>query len=175
MRIILAAFAIALAVAAPALAQTPQLPTCDAPEHRALDFWVGEWDAYRADNNQLNGRSSITRIEADCVILEEWTGVGSPAFSGRSFNVYDRVSGNWEQYWVSSTGNRTHYVGGPIDNGMRYTTPTATALAPGQPALFRRITLLRHEDGAVSQRGESSADGQTWALNYLLIYRPRAN
>lgn len=171
MRAIIAIVFAALAAAPPAFAQ-PQLPNCQAAEHRGMDFWIGEWDAYRADNNALSGRSTITLIQSGCVIREQWTSEGQP-FSGESYNIYNRVSGKWEQYWVSSTGNRTHYVGEPIENGVRLTTPVASALNPGAPAQFSRVTLTAQPDGTVLQRGESSADGQTWTLNYLLVYRRR--
>lgn len=174
MRLLLALLA-AFALVAPASAQQQQqMPTCEAAEHRALDFWIGEWDAHRADTNALGGRSTISSIQSGCAIREQWTSVGGPAFSGESLNIYDRVSGRWEQYWVSSTGNRTHFVGGPIENGMQLTTPTALALSPGAEPQFRRVTLTAQPDGTVHQRGETSADGQTWTLGYLLVYRRRS-
>jgi hypothetical protein len=171
MRTFLAALAV-IAFATPAIAQQ-RLPTCETAEHRALDFWIGEWDAYRADTNALSGHSTITSVQSGCVIREQWTSEGQP-FSGESYNIYDRVSGRWEQYWVSSTGNRTHYVGGLIENGMQLTTPAASALSPGGAAQFSRVTLTAQPDGTVHQRGENSADGSAWTLGYLIIYRRRA-
>ena len=57
-----AALVALVAVAPAAFAQTPQRPpTCDAPEHRAFDFWIGEWDAYVTGTENLAGRSSIRR------------------------------------------------------------------------------------------------------------------
>ena len=58
MRTLFAAFA-TLALSTPALAQQQQMPNCEAAEYRAFDFWIGEWDAVRADNNAPAGRSSI--------------------------------------------------------------------------------------------------------------------
>lgn len=157
---------------APAAAQTSPSPGCEAPEHRALDFWVGEWDAFRVDNNQAAGRSSIRIEDGGCVVTEHWTSVRTP-FSGRSLNLYSRESGRWEQYWVDSTGGRTLFVGGPIDNGIQMTTVEPVA-QPSGPAAYSRVTLLARPDGAVLQRGETSEDGQTWTLRYAFIYRRRA-
>jgi hypothetical protein len=171
MRVLLAALAILIAPA-PVSAQQPQLPNCEAAEHRALDFWIGEWDAYRADTNALSGHSTITSIQAGCVVREQWTSAGT-AHSGESYNIYDRVSGRWEQYWVSSTGNRTHYVGGPIENGMQLTTPVPSATSASGTAVFWRVTLTAQPDGTVHQRGQNSTDGTNWTTNYLLIYRRR--
>lgn len=173
MRLHYAVLAAAL-LATPALAQSqPALPTCEAPEHRALDFWVGEWEAFRADNGALSGRSSIRAEDRGCAVTEHWTSANAP-FTGQSINLYDRVSGNWEQYWVSSTGNRIYFVGGPIENGVRMTTPEARPQNPGGPAVFSRVTLTSQPDGTVQQRGETSENGENWTVNYVLVYRRRA-
>jgi len=171
MRALIAAFALALN-APTALAQTqPPPPTCEAAEHRGLDFWIGEWDAFRADNNAPAGRSSIRAEDSGCVITEHWTNLNAP-FSGRSLNFYDRNSGRWEQFWVDSRGGRVHYVGSAIENGVQMTSGPTVAAAGGAPQ-FNRVTFLAREDGTVLQRGETSADGQTWTLGYAFIYRRR--
>jgi hypothetical protein len=171
MRMFLAALA-ALTLSPAALAQQEQaLPTCEAPEYRAFDFWIGEWDAFRADTNAPAGRSSVRSEDAGCVITEHWTSLGQP-YSGRSLNIYDRTSQRWEQFWVDSTGNRVHFIGGPIDTGMRVTTDAPVPVAPGQQA-YSRMTFTNNPDGTVLQHGEQSADGQTWTTSYAFIYRRR--
>lgn len=170
MRTFITAFA-TLAIAWPAFAQTPPpAPTCDTAEYRAFDFWIGEWDAFRADTNAPAGRSSIKSEDAGCVITEHWTSLGTAGYSGRSLNIYDRASGRWEQFWVDSTGNRVHFIGGPTDTGMRVTTAAPVAVAPGQQA-YSRMTFTNNVDGTVLQHGEQSADGTTWTTAYAFIYR----
>ena len=171
MRSVLAAIAAALLLPSVACAQTPQPPGCDAADYRALDFWVGEWDAFRADTNAPAGRSSIRREDSGCVITEHWTSLNSP-YSGRSLNIYDRTSGLWEQFWVDSTGARTLFVGGPIENGMQLTTLEPVPM-PGGVMRYSRVTLTTRDDGTVLQHGESSADGRVWATRYAFIYRRR--
>jgi hypothetical protein len=172
MRILPAAIA-ALAIAAPASAQQqPQPPTCEAAQFRAFDFWVGEWDAFRADNNAPAGRSSIRNEDSGCVVTEHWTSL-NVAYSGRSLNIYDRGSGKWEQFWVDSTGNRVHFVGGPTETGaMRIATEAPVFVSPTQQA-YSRITYTANPDGSVLQHGEQSGDGQTWTTTYAFIYRRR--
>jgi hypothetical protein len=173
MRMLLVALA-ALALAAPASAQQPQAPpTCEAPEHRAFDFWIGEWDAFRADNNAPAGRSSIRAEDQGCVITEHWVSLGQRGYSGRSLNIYDRTSGKWEQYWVDSTGNRVHFIGAPTETGMRIATAAPVWVSPTQQA-YSRITFTNNADGTVLQHGEQSVDGQTWTTSYAFIYRRRA-
>lgn len=174
MRRVSAACAALLMFAPSALAQSqqPQPPNCSAAEHRTLDFWVGEWDAFRADTGAPAGRSSIRREDDGCVIAEHWTSLNTP-YSGRSLNIYDRASGRWEQYWVDSTGARTHFIGGPIENGMQLTT-AAPAPVQGNVERYSRVTLTARSDGTVLQRGEVSADRAEWTTTYAFIYRRRA-
>lgn len=170
MRLHLAALAL-LALATPAHAQQPPpAPTCQAPEYRAFDFWIGEWDAERADTHAPAGRSSIRSEDAGCVITEHWVSLGTVGYSGRSLNIYDRVSEKWEQFWVDSTGARVHFVGAPTQNGMRITTEAPVPIAPGQLA-YSRMTFTHNADGSVLQHGETSPDGQTWTTSYAFIYR----
>jgi hypothetical protein len=171
MRTLIAILAV-LALATSASAQPQQQsPTCDSHDFHAFDFWVGEWDAFRADTNAPAGRSSIRSEDAGCVVTEHWTSLNTP-YSGRSLNIYDRTSRQWEQFWVDSTGNRVHFIGGPIENGMRITTEAPVTVAPGQQA-YSRITFTNNSDGTVLQHGEQSADGQTWTTSYAFIYRRR--
>lgn len=170
MRIAFALLAVTLAATPFAHAQ-PAPPTCAAQEHRALDFWIGEWDAFRADTNAPAGRSSIRTEDAGCVITEHWVSLNAP-YSGRSINLFDRASGRWEQYWADSTGTRVHFIGGPIANGLQMTT-AAPAPAPSGPPQYARVTFTARDDGTVLQRGESSPDAQTWTTTYAFIYRRR--
>jgi len=168
------AFVATLTLTSPAFAQTsPPAPTCEAPQYRAFDFWIGEWDAERADTHAPAGRSSVRAEDAGCVITEHWVSLGTAGYSGRSLNIYDRASQKWEQFWVDSTGNRVHFVGGPTENGMRITTEAPVTVAPNQQA-FSRMTFTNNPDGSVLQHGEQSVDGQAWTTSYAFIYRRRA-
>lgn len=157
-----------------AYAQQAQLtlPTCAAPEHRAFDFWVGEWDVYVTGADSLAGRSSIRNEDAGCVITEHWTSARAP-YTGQSVNIYDRATRQWNQYWVDSTGEVTRFVGGPFENGMRLLDP-ANVAAGQDGALQTRMTFTANADGTVRQHGETSPDGTAWTTSYDLTYRRRA-
>lgn len=67
------------------------------------------------------------------------------------------------------------YSGGPIDGNMTY---EGDIPAPGgQPASGRmhvRLTFFKRPDGSVRQFSERTSDGgQTWQVNYDLIYTKR--
>lgn len=149
----------------------PQTPTCAAPEYRAFDFWVGEWDAYVAGTENLAGRSSIRSENAGCVITEHWTSPRGP-YTGQSINIYDRVTGQWNQFYADSTGEVTRFVGAPFEGGMRLVDPANISAEQDGPR-HTRMTFTPNADGAVRQHGESSTDGVTWTTDYAFIYRRR--
>lgn len=164
-------FAFAMTLVQGAHAQ-PQRPDCSAPQHRAFDFWLGEWDAYVTGTDQLAGRSTIASEDAGCVITEHWRSEGAP-FSGRSLNLYDRAIGHWRQTWVDSVGDVTDFVGDPTPDGMQLTAPND--VSPNNPTPhFTRMTFTKNADGSVRQLGESSADGRTWTVRYDYTYRHHA-
>ncbi|WP_245917623.1 hypothetical protein [Aureitalea marina] len=47
-------------------AQDSNCPCC-TPEHRAFDFWIGEWEVTNPDGSEA-GVNTITRIEDGCVL-----------------------------------------------------------------------------------------------------------
>lgn len=158
-----------------AAAQTPP-PNCEAPEYRAFDFWIGEWDAYETGTDNLAGRSTIAREDAGCTITEHWRSQDGSGYTGRSINIYDRQTGRWEQYWVDSTGEATHFVGGPIEGGAMRITDAAnvrTGVNNGQPFQVR-MTFTPNADGSVRQHGETSGDGVSWTSRYDFTYRRHA-
>jgi hypothetical protein len=172
MRTLILAAALAFAPAAMAQTAPPASPACDAPEHRAFDFWIGEWDAYVTGTENLAGRSSITSEDRGCVITEHWISAGQP-FSGRSLNLYDRQTQHWEQFWVDSTGEVTRFVGNPIAGGAMRLTDPANVNARNTTPFHTRMTFTPNADGSVRQHGERSSDGVTWTTTFDYTYRRR--
>jgi len=166
----IAAF-ILLTACAHAQQTPPQLPTCSAPEFRAFDFWVGEWDVVVTGTENRAGSSVIGKENADCVITEHWTSARGP-YTGQSLNMYDRATGHWNQYYMDSTGEVTRFEGGPFENGMRLLDPANVAAGQSAP-LQTRMTFTANADGTVRQHGETSPDGATWTTSYDLTYRRR--
>lgn len=161
--------AVIAALTSAAYAQTPY--ACTSPEHRAFDFWIGEWDVYVTGTERLAGRSSVRSEDAGCVVTEHWQG---PGFSGRSLNSYDRFAGSWSQFWTDSGGEVTRFVGGPFEGGMRLTDP-ANVSAQSSTPYQARMTFTPNADGSVRQHGETSFDGITWTSRYDYTYRRRAD
>ena len=98
---------------------------CDFDSHyREFDFWLGEWEVRTAAGSVLAGNSVIEKTLGSCVILENWTGAGGG--SGKSFNIYNATSKQWEQIWVDATGSLTKYSGGIKDGAMDYYADSAS-------------------------------------------------
>ncbi|TFH66502.1 MAG: hypothetical protein E4G90_03195 [Gemmatimonadales bacterium] len=131
------------------LSQTTPPPDCSGPEHRAFDFWVGEWDV--TANNQVAGSNSITLAQAGCILHEHWTGAGGG--SGESFNFYDRSTDTWNQLWIDASGNVLR-LEGHYDGEMRLIGET---LRNGV-SIRQKLTFFKNADGSVRQFWESSRD-----------------
>lgn len=171
MRALFIVFA-SLAFAAPALAQQANPPpACMTPEYRVFDFWVGEWKAYVTGTDKLAGLSTITREDGACVITEHWRSQVA-SFTGRSLNIYSADAKHWEQFWVDSTGDLTHFIGHATSDGMDLVAEDDTS--PGQPTpVFTRMIFTHNADGTVRQHGLASSDrGKTWTDSYDFTYRP---
>jgi hypothetical protein len=158
------ALLLALAAVPAAPAPPPNAPTCDAPEHRQFDFWVGEWSVVGKKAGKVVGHSRIESALGGCLIVETWTG----GAQSRSLNLYNRDLGAWEQFWVDSQGNRLQLQGGLRDGAMVLETPP---LPDGTaPRRRDRITWTPDAQGRVRQVWTVSVDGGEWAVQFDGLY-----
>lgn len=157
-------------VSVAALGQQAPPPTCDAPEHRQFDFWIGEWRVESAEGKLL-GTNSISRDLASCVLLEHWRGVRG--FEGKSFNLWNRAERRWHQTWVDQSGNLLLLDGGMDGPSMRLEWKGKQR--DGTPVRHRITwTPIDREDcrGCVRQYWESAgADGE-WKPVFEGFYKP---
>lgn len=115
--------------APPAVAAQPSSPpsaACKGPEHRQLDFWIGEWDLVirqrkapeSSEWDEAKGRNHIQAILGGCAVEESFTGEGPGApWAGRSLSMY-RPEGRWRQTWVDDGGDYLAFTGGMKDGKM---------------------------------------------------------
>jgi hypothetical protein len=151
--------AFALGVAAPSPAQSNP-PSCAATEHRAFDFWIGEWNVHGA-NGKLAGTNSIKREIGGCVLHERYdTGRG---YSGESFNIYDAPRKVWHQTWVDSGGLLLVLEGGVRDGKMVLEGQTTGS---DQKMTKHRISWTPNPDGSVRQLWESAGPGGEWVVAF---------
>ena len=135
------------------------------PEYRQLDFWVGEWNVFNTQKQQV-GTSSVQSILKDCVVLENWKDmVGG---EGKSFNKFNTSLQKWEQFWVQDNGGTTHYTGQLEDGKMMYLAESKT---PAGASFLRRLSFTPIAADKVRQFEEISTDGgKTWTVGYDFLY-----
>ena len=146
----------------------PPPAKCDSAEHRQFDFWVGKWDVYRSDTNQLVAHSLIEKLYAGCALMENWMPIGGTG--GGSLNSWRPATKRWHQTWTDSGNNWNEYVGGLEGDAMVISGTSTSASGVSSPV---RITYQRGDGGSVVQTGYQSGDGgKSWSLTYQFIYRP---
>lgn len=145
----------------------PPPENCTAPEHRQLDFWIGDWDVYVTGTDTMVGRSRIESIYNGCALREGWSPFDMN--EGGSLSGYDPVAGGWWQAWTDSRAERIDYRG-RFENGRMVLI--ANRPAQGElPARLNRI-IFTPEGETVRQVGEASSDGgRGWATSYDYTYR----
>lgn len=153
-----------------AAAQPPPPAGCDSAEHKQFDFWVGKWDVYRSDTDQLVASSLVEKLYGGCAVRENWMPIGGTG--GGSLNSWRPAEGKWRQTWTDTGNNWNEYAGG-MDGGLMVLT--GSSVNPAGAAKPVRMTYEAKPDGSVVQTGYQSADeGKSWTLNYQFVYRPAA-
>jgi hypothetical protein len=143
------------------------------PVYRQFDFWLGEWEVFGI-NGQKAGDSKISLMLDSCVIYEEWTSAGKQGgivFAGKSFNTFNKSTGQWQQTWVDNTGGSNEYLQGKFENNTIMYLSKPFAIHKDTMAI-RKMTFFNLEPNKVRQLGEiSKNNGITWITEYDLEYR----
>ncbi len=136
-------------------------PACTASEHRAFDFWRGNWSV-RVSSGGLAGTNLVHRL-AGCGIQENWRDASSGG--GISLNMYDPRSDAWTQFYVASTGGSIELSGSLHGGAMVLQGPSGTVVD--------RITWSVLEDGRVRQLWERSTAGGAFSTYFDGYYERR--
>jgi hypothetical protein len=137
---------------------------CDAPEYRAFDFWLGEWQVYKSDG-KLAGTSRIEREYGGCVLHERYK--NDAGYSGESLNIYDAGRKVWHQTWVDNAGTLLLLDGGLREGKM----VLEGAAVEGAKHVRHRITWTPNADGTVRQHWESREGEGKWNTIFDGLYR----
>lgn len=131
----------------------PQNQNCNTENHRAFDFWLGNWEVYNKNGDHI-GTNNIYLIQNGCGIQENWTSEMGGA--GTSYNFYDVKTEKWHQSWISSSGNALMISGGFSDGKMQMQSEPLNGK-------IDKISWIPQEDNSVLQIWEISTDnGKTW-------------
>ena len=146
----------------------PPANLCDTPGHHQFDFWVGRWDVFRSDTNQLVAHSLVEQLYSGCAVRENWMPLQSAG--GGSINVYQPKARQWRQLWADSANSLNDYSGGLRGKTM---VLTGTSLGPSGAVTRVRMTYEPQKDGSVVQTGyDLPGAGKRWQLRYQFVYRP---
>ncbi|NKB87683.1 MAG: hypothetical protein GKS06_05630 [Acidobacteria bacterium] len=133
--------------AAPAIQQGP----CATPDHRAFDFWVGQWVVYDPQGDVV-GRNTLELKLYGCTLHESWESASGPTGNGHSYSFFDAQAGKWHQTWIDASGTALYLEGGWNGEAM--------VMSDGP----NRVTWTPHDDGSVQQVWQTSTDdGTTWS------------
>ncbi len=160
---------LSLCLAAPLAAQTP----CGTEDHRAFDFWIGEWEVHRSADCALAGTNRIESILGGCVLHESYE--TPQGYVGESFSIFDGSRRVWHQSWVDNGGLLLRIEGGIRDGAM--VMEGTTTGADGTETRNRITWTVLDEDGdRVRQLWETSTDdGATWSAAFDGEYRRRGS
>jgi hypothetical protein len=144
-------------------------PCAADANYRAFDFWIGEWDVQPTGAARAplgSGATNVVERQLDgCVIQENWAPIGGVG-AGKSFNTYNSVTKQWEQYYVDARGTITHYKGTFHADGHLYFEADQFGTTNKI-----RMTFFNQGPNQVRQLGQTSADGgKTWTVSFDLTY-----
>ena len=161
---------IALAIAVAVQSAPPPPVDCTDANHRAFDFWIGDWAVSQTGGTAVIAKSKIEKI-VGCAISETYDQTMGPGgrpvdYHGRSISSYVPAEGGWRQYYVDNGGAAVSLTGGIVNGAM--------VLSNKLPVGDSRMTLTANPDGSVRQHGELSTDGgKNWSTTFDFTYRKR--
>lgn len=142
---------------------------CSGAEHRQLDFWLGTWQVSwdLPDGRRAEGRNTITRTHAGCVLTEAFEGgPDTNHFQGTSHSLFHVPTRQWRQTWVDTLGGYFDLTGGPAPEGrFILTNIRLTDSAPHLRMVWENIS-----PAALDWLWQKSADGQTWETAWHIRY-----
>ncbi|MDF0715946.1 hypothetical protein PY092_07290 [Muricauda sp. 334s03] len=148
-------------------AQNDDKCSCCSENHRAFDFWIGEWEVVNSQNGSPAGSSVVSREENGCVIHEKWTSA-NPGYTGTSLNFFNAESNQWEQLWVDNVGAVLKLKGNRDGNKMILTSDEFEK----EGKKFRnRITWTKNDDGTVRQFWEVLGEDEKTSIAFDGLYR----
>jgi hypothetical protein len=142
------------------------------PDSSWFDFWIGDWDIYwyGKDSVKEYGENHIKRTLGDKVLLEEFkikTGANA-GFEGKSWSVYNKNTGKWNQTWVDNSAAYLPFTG--RKDGQNRIFEQEIVKKDGTK-LMQRMVFKNVTPYNFTWDWESSSDeGKTWTNNWQLFY-----
>lgn len=167
--------AVAVACMIPHLATAaegePVSRDCATPEHRQLDFWIGDWDTFESDapGGASIARARVKSIAQGCALHELYE--QNDGLIGESILSYDSVHKRWQQTWVTNRGALMVIVGTFVDGAL--VLQGDVRLKDGTSVL-QRITWKAQGMGVRESAVLSRDGGKTWTPAFDVLFLNRA-
>ncbi len=153
-----------------AQAPAPAAAPCSGPEWKQFDFWLGTWKA-RWDalpgTPAGTGTNRITKTLGGCVVEENFTTDEAEPLVGHSVSTFSPQRSAWLQTWVDNQGSYLDFVGRWADGRM---VLSRSAVGRDGKPQHQRMTFENIRPDAFDWRWETSPDGATWTLRWLIHY-----
>jgi hypothetical protein len=123
---------------------------CDTPQHHQFDFWVGDWQVFEANSNQLVAFDRVEKHSQGCIVQQNLTfitdmfrrpGVGY-RLAGIGVNRFDGEG--WLELWADNQWGAIVLRGKPDANGSM----VLTSIIPSRNRDLRLVWEKR-PDGSV--------------------------
>lgn len=146
---------------------------CDTPQHHQFDFWVGDWQVFDANNNQLVAIDRVEKHSEGCIVQQNLTFITDlyrrPGVSYRLAGVgVNRFDGEeWLELWADNQWGAIVLRGKPDANGSM----VLTSIIPSRNRDLR-LVWEKLPDGSVRNLEYVAAAGSgKWEKYGDLIYR----
>jgi Protein of unknown function (DUF1579) len=155
--------------------QTPA-PTrsCDLPEGKQFDFWVGEWELKwpagqgGAAAGQVGTGTNVIKKILGNSIVEENFGSSMTQMKGMSFSAYDQRTGEWKQTWVDNGGSYLLFTGKFKDGVMELRSPPRVT---PKGKIINRMVYKNITGNSLDWDYQYSIDeGKTWVDAWNIHY-----
>ena len=130
------------------IAQSENNCACCTEQHKAFDFWLGDWTVYNS-NGDVVGSNKLVKLQDSCVMQENWVATNGTN-TGTSYNFYDQKDSTWNQVWISNSGNILRLKGNLNSDGEMVLRSELIAGKKGN--YYNQITWFEDEDDNVVQR-----------------------
>jgi hypothetical protein len=140
-------------------------PSCNQPEARQFDFWIGEWNLEWG--NSSKGRNVIEKTLEGCVITENFDGTPAIPLRGMSVSTYNPRLGKWQQTWVDNQGSYLDFLGEYKDSRMML---QRRATVNGKEVLQRMVWYDIMKDSLQWNWERSEDEGKNWTVLWKIKY-----
>jgi hypothetical protein len=137
-----------------------------------FNFWIGDWDVewYGKDSVKEAGENHIKQILGSKVLQEDFkiTKGANAGYEGKSWSVYNKATGKWNQTWVDNSGAYLDFTG--KKDGQNRIFEREIIKKDGSKIIQRMVFKNVIPDNFTWDWESSSDGGKTWKNNWQLFY-----